>query len=109
MGNIRQDNVIIESIALTPIQDQFIPEVIEKIQATPKNGDNLHPGYITVGKGNSRNSFLLTYIKMVLQNPNEHFDMICRYYLSFNTLVLGGENRINMVGEQAAADLQQPP
>lgn len=43
-----------------------------------------------------------------LQNPNDQAPSFCQHYLRFNTLVLDGKSRINLIDPQPAGDLQHP-
>jgi hypothetical protein len=44
-----------------------------------------------------------------MQNPDANVQPFCQWYLSYNTLMLDGQNRINLVKGQPAGDLQAPP
>ena len=51
----------------------------------------------------------LTGLISALQAPSSNLSHFCRWYLAYNTLILDGSNRISLVNEQGAGDLQDPP
>jgi len=46
---------------------------------------------------------------MSLANPYNHIYQFCSQFLRFNTLILNGNNRINLINIQSAGNLQDPP
>src|SRR5690554_4770647 len=108
LGNRNPNNVIIESIELEPFSDDVLDKKIEGVTLKPNPGEAQHPGYIFVGKGATRNQVPEAQLKQALQTPNAEPTQTCQWYLAYNTLILNGNNRINLVNQQTAGNLQGP-
>ena len=52
---------------------------------------------------------LATVLQQALAAPLSHLSWFCSWFLRFSTLILDGRNRIGLVGQQGAGDLQAPP
>lgn len=103
------DNLIFGSLTRPEIEAE-----IAKIEQTPNLGENIHPGHIIIGKVNPQNNqasrFQVNKEGLIneAQNPNArqgHFEQ----YLNIYTLRLDGTNRLNLLNEQTAGDLQTTP
>jgi hypothetical protein len=84
-------------------------EKVRKITLQPLSSDTLPPEHIIVGKRGQRTQINEQQLLKVLQNTNTEVNLFCQWYLTFNTLILDGRNRINLVNQQSAGDFQQPP
>lgn len=107
-GNQNTNNVIIDSIELSPIGEEILDQKIEAVTLKPNQGEALYPDHIFVGKGFTRQQVPLTPLKQALKTPNAQPTHTCQWFLAYNTLILNGSNRINLVNQQAAGDLQSP-
>jgi ABC-type cobalamin/Fe3+-siderophores transport system ATPase subunit len=107
-GNKNTNNVIIESIELSSFADEVVDEKIESVTLKPNIGEAQHPGHIFVGKGPARHHVNELQFKQALKTPNSQPTHTCQWFLAYNTLILNGSNRINLVNEQAAGNLQGP-
>lgn len=106
-GNKNTNNVIIDSIDLFPFDDQEIEKIINNVTLKPNPGEAVHPDHIFVGKRGTRNQVPLPQLKQALRTPNTQPTHTCQWYLAYNTLILNGSNRINLVNEQPGGNLQQ--
>ncbi len=91
----------------TPLETAL--EKISKVTLSPNPGEAQNPGHIFVGKKGSRLQVPEEELKLAVQNPNKRKNQFCNWYLSYNTLILNGNNRINLVNQQKSWDLQLPP
>lgn len=107
-GNKNTNNVIIDTIELSPFEEDEIDAKINKVKLKPNPGEAVQPEHIFVGKRGSRNQVPLPALKQALKSPNQQPAHTCQWYLAYNTLILNGNNRINLVNEQPAGNLQQP-
>ncbi len=107
-GNRNANNLIIESIELSPISAETVQERINSVSLEPKPGEAVQPNHIFVGKRGTRHQVQAEQFKQALTNPNAQPTHTCSWYLSYNTLILNGSNRINLINEQAGGNLQQP-
>ena len=108
-GNKFANDVIIENIELEGVDELVLESRIESLILEPDTNEAIHPGYIFVGKGHSRHHVHKSQFRQALLNPNLEPTHTCSWFLSYNTLILDGSNRINLVNQQAAGNLQQPP
>ncbi|QYJ90824.1 ATP-dependent nuclease [Shewanella halotolerans] len=107
-GNRNANNLLIESIELSPVPEEILDKKIEGVTLKPNPGEALHPDHIFVGKGPTRHQVNQTAFKQALKTPNAQPIHTCQWYLAYNTLILNGNNRINLVNQQAAGNLQNP-
>lgn len=107
-GNRNSNNLIIDSIELQGISDDELEVKLKRVKLKPNIGETVHPEHIFVGKGSSRYHVSEKHFINALKNPNSQPTHICQWYLSYNTLILNGANRINLVNPQGAGNLQQP-
>lgn len=108
-GNRNTNNLIIDSIELQGISDDEVEGKVNQVKLKPNIGEAVHPEHIFVGKGQTRHHVPEQQFINSLKNPNDQPAHICQWYLSYNTLILNGANRINLVNQQGAGNLQQPP
>jgi ABC-type phosphate transport system ATPase subunit len=106
-GNKNANNVIIDSIDLAAFNDQEIEKIINNVTLKPNPGEAVQPDHIFVGKRGARNQVSLSGLKQALLTPNAHPTHTCQWFLAYNTLILNGSNRINLVNEQPGGNLQQ--
>ncbi|EGQ7683671.1 AAA family ATPase [Vibrio parahaemolyticus] len=107
-GSKNVNNVIIENIELEGIPEDSITEKIENVTLKPNPGEAQHPNHIFVGKRGQRLHVQEQQFRNALVNPNDQPMHTCSWYLSYNTLILNGNNRINLIQQQQAGNLQQP-
>ena len=104
------DNIIFSSFTRDEIETE-----IAKIEQPPNVGENISPGHIIMSKvstqDNNQASRILIHKETLIkeaQNPNNrsgHFNQ----YLNIYTLRLDGTNRLNLLQQRNAGDLQQTP
>lgn len=107
-GSKNTNNKIIESIELQGFSDADIEERVRKVKLKPNPGEAINPDHILVGKRQTRHQVRENQFIAALKDPNAQPTHICSWYLSYNTIILNGSNRINLVNEQGAGNLQQP-
>jgi predicted ATPase len=108
-GQINTTDVILNAIEFDSFTPEVAKEKVRKITLQPHATEALMPEHIIVGKKGTRNQINEQQLLNVLQNTNSQINLFCSWYLAFNTLILDGRNRINLVNQQPAGDLQQPP
>ncbi|MBO2591810.1 ATP-dependent nuclease [Shewanella algae] len=107
-GKINVNNVIIDSIELSGIPECDIENEIKGVTLKPNPGEVQNQNSIFVGKKSVRHQVNKKQFENVLVNPNNHQLQACSWYLSYNTLMLNGTNRINLINQQNGGDLQKP-
>jgi ABC-type cobalamin/Fe3+-siderophores transport system ATPase subunit len=108
-GHLKSREVILSEIEFDSFTSDMAKKKVEKITLTPQPNEPLMPDHIFVGKGENRNMIHEQTLLSALQNTNSLLPVFCVNYLAFNTLMLDGRNRINLVNQQTAGDLQQHP
>ena len=81
---------------------------IAAITLPPLPNERDYVDYVFVGKRGSRNPVQPGGLLAALINPISSPSMFCQYYLGFDTIMLDGQNRIQLVNNQAGGDLQEP-
>lgn len=107
-GQLNSMDVILSEIEFDSFTSDRAKENIKKITLQPKYTESLRPEEIIVGKEGNRLMIKEQIIFNALRNTKDYLHIFCGYYLAFNTLMLDGRNRINLVTQQPAGDLQQP-
>ncbi|MCP4746325.1 MAG: AAA family ATPase [Desulfobacteraceae bacterium] len=108
-GKINVNNVIIDYVELTPIPEESLQEIIDRERIEPNPGEILQNNHILLGKRGPRYKVTVEKFKEALKNPNVQSANTCQWYLSYKTIVLNGNNRINLVNQQNGGNLQKPP
>ncbi|MEG3940806.1 AAA family ATPase [Microcoleus sp. S36b_A3] len=108
-GQLNSMDVILSEIEFNSFTSDMAKKKVEKITLRPQSNEPLMPDHIIVGKGANRNMINEQALFSALQNTKSQLHVFCRFYLAFNTLILDGRNRINLVNQQPAGDLQQHP
>lgn len=111
------NNVIVDIIEFEELSRESAIEIIEQNTLQPTAGENMSDGEIMFGNIGHCQKFQieeliksLTYsTKIGPRTYNSNVGTLCKFVLCFKTLMLSGENRINLVNAQPARDLQQPP
>lgn len=110
----RSNDLVLDSLTFTPLTKDEIEREISKIEQTPKLGEEILPGYILIGKVNPQDNqvkrFQIDKTRLIdeAQNPYQAHGAYSRF-LNIYTLRLDGTNRLNLLNEQPAGDLQTTP
>lgn len=106
-GKINTKDVILDDLKFSEIKDKDAE--IQKHTLTPTLRETLAPNQIIYGGSNVRNKLDKNQLYEYLSDVDSFREYFCSFYLSFNTLRLGGGNRINLINEQPGGDLQGQP
>lgn len=82
---------------------------IERLRQPPNPGESQNVDHIFVGSRYGRQQVPLSGIIQYVQSPSSNIGAFCQWYLTHYTLILDGRNRINLVNQQGAGDLQRSP
>lgn len=108
-GNKNANDVIIDEITFKGFSQETAEERVNKVTLKPHANEALQPDHVFVGKRGARHQINKNQLLSALQNPNARPPHICQWYLAYNTLILDGQSRINLINDQKAGDLQQAP
>ena len=102
-------DVIVEQIGLESFSQEGAEERINHATLPPNADEILQPGHVIVGKQGIRRQVSRELFVARFLDPDAHVRRFCQDYLAYNTLMLDGINRINLINDQDGGDLQQPP
>lgn len=106
-GKINTKDVILSELKFSEIIDKEAE--IQKHTLTPTEKETLAPDQIIYGGSKTRNKVDKNQLFQFLSDIESYKEYFCSFYLSFNTLRLGGGNRISLINEQSGGDLQGQP
>ena len=102
-------DVIIQRIQFQAFTPERATDRVERVTLPRRPGEALNPDHVIIGKRGSRNQVPRDRLLAALQDPNGQARHFCPWYLSFNTMMLDGKSRIDLVNQQQAGDLQHEP
>jgi len=108
-GQRSATDLILEHVEFDELSREKAETQIEAVTLAPRANEAIPPNNILVGKKGHRQQVLRSEMVIAMEKSNERSVQFCQWYLSYNTLILDGRNRINLVNDQSAGDLQQPP
>src|SRR5262249_55582959 len=108
-GHKNAFDVILDTIEFEKMSAGDAERHIQSITLKPNARETLHPDHVIVGSRGNRQQVPKKPLLAALQAPQEQVIQFCRWYLTYNTLILNGKNRIDLVNQQPAGDLQAPP
>lgn len=106
-GKINTKDVILSYLKFSEIADKEAE--ILKHTLVPNANETLAPNQIIYGGSKTRNKVDRNQLFQYFSDIENYIEYFCVYYLSFNTLRLGGGNRISLINEQIGGDLQGQP
>ena len=101
--------VILDDLAFSGLAADKALQAVEHIKQAPNQGEALNIDHIIVGSKYGRRQVPFNSLTHFVQNPNSNLGAFCQWFLQHSTLILDGRNRINLVNQQGAGDLQQAP
>ncbi|HEY3137615.1 MAG TPA: AAA family ATPase [Blastocatellia bacterium] len=108
-GQRNSTDVIVDKIEFNTFTDDVAQEKIARVTLKPHAAESVLPNHIIVGKRGTRHQLDRQQLIETLKNTNAVTERFCQWYLQYNTLILDGKNRINLINQQGAGDLQEPP
>lgn len=109
-SGIQQHNtLILENLTFEDTSEENTLDAIEKYTISLIPGETLNPGHIFFGSSRGRNQVNIELLKQFIMTPQANNPAYCQWFLTHAILMLDGSSRINLINEQLAGDLQQPP
>lgn len=108
------NDLVLDNLLFSLLSQQEIEEEIQKIETVPDVGENVQPGHIILSKIDPQNNRAIRQhinkhgLITEAQNPNSrqgHY----KGFLNMYTMRLDGTNRLTLLQEQKAGDLQKTP
>ncbi|MBD8871940.1 AAA family ATPase [Rhodanobacter sp. DHB23] len=101
--------VILDDLTFTGLAADKTPQAIESIKQVPGQGEAINIDHIIVGSRYGRQQVPISSLTQFIEKPDTNIQAFCQWFLQHSTLILDGRNRINLVNQQSAGDLQMPP
>lgn len=108
-GQRNVSNIIVEKIVFNAFSQESAEERIQHVTLRPRINEALRPHHIIVGKQGHRHQVVRKDLINSFLDTNTQAQYFCPYYLAYNTLILDGRSRIDLIKQQNGGDLQQPP
>lgn len=108
-GQRSTTDVILDEIRFEAFTQTAAEDRIAAVTLQPHFGETVQPDHVLIGRKTFRNAFPRERLVRALTNPDAEPNVVCSWYLTFNTLILDGKSRISLVQAQPAGDLQGPP
>lgn len=103
-GEINANSVILNKLTFYPLKD--VESEINNYTIESKNNRNITPDQIIFGNAKHFQAINRKDLLSILSNIETHKANFCKFYLISQTLRIGGANRISLINQQAATDLQ---
>lgn len=101
--------LILDDLTFDGLPEDKALQAIEHIKQAPNPGESVHVDHIFVGSRYGRQQVHLNNLVEFIKNPSTNLGAFCGWFFRHSTLILDGRSRINLVNQQGAGDLQQPP
>lgn len=108
-GQRNATDVVLDQVEFHEFSPETAAERIAHVTLRPHATEAVQPNHIIVGKKGQRLHLPEAELLTVLTNVNGRVLHFCQWYLAYNTLILDGKSRINLINQQQAGDLQNPP
>jgi len=108
-GNRSGNTYILDHAEFTPLAPTSAKSAVDAVRLKPNFGEAIPVDHILVGKRGHRMQVQENALLSALQAPSSQPQAFAQWYLTYNTLMLNGSTRINLVATQVGGDLQQPP
>lgn len=101
--------LILENLTFGGLSEASADLSISRLIQNPNPGEAQAVGNVFIGSRYGRVQVPRASLASYVQRPTENLSAFCQWYLTHSTLILDGRNRINLINEQGAGDLQRAP
>lgn len=108
-GQTNSTDVLLDSLEFASGDESTAIERISRVTLKPYAAETALRDHVIVGKRGVRHQVVRSRLIKAIQNPQSNLSHFCAWYLQYNTLILNGQNRIALVNQQPAGDMQQQP
>jgi len=110
-GRVDQNFVIIENMDIGKFDSVTAGKEIERIKLNPNPNESVPLSNVIVGNFGGRTQVKKTNLLQALTCRNQPYflEWFCQWYLKYQTIILNGQSRMQLINEQNAGDLLQPP
>lgn len=107
-GTKQHHFVLLETITFSGVPTEMLDSTIDQITVPLQPGHIIAEGTILVKTRHNVRQIASDQVRKVFQSPDEDVGGFCTWLLDLKTLMLSGANRIQLVQDQQAGDLQLP-
>jgi len=100
-------NQILEQLTFTGLPADAVTHAVERL-VRPPGGNRIAIDQILIGSSQGQHVVHRANFEKLIENPAGQYGSFCETFLTHGTLALNGHNRIGLVSQQDAGDLQQP-
>ncbi len=100
---------ILDEIAFSAFSQADAEKAIAPLRQPLNPGEMLQVDHVMIGSRYSRQQVPHSALLQRLQAPGSDPRTFCQWFLMHSTLMLNGQNRIALVNQQSAGDMQQIP
>ena len=100
---------ILDEITFSAFTSDAAEKAIAPLRQSPNPGEMLQVDHVMIGSRYTRQQVPLAALLQRLQAPSSDPRTFCQWFLIHSTLMLNGQNRIALVNQQSAGDMQQIP
>lgn len=108
-GTINAAAALLDEITFSSFSTEAAEQVIDSLQQSLNPGEMLHADHIIIGSRYQRQQVPQASLLEILQAPARKPHIFCQWFLIHSTLMLNGQNRISLMNQQSAGDMQQIP
>ncbi|WP_208449908.1 ATP-dependent nuclease [Burkholderia ambifaria] len=102
--------LIFDELTFSGFSEADIDLSIERVKQKPNQNESVPAGNVIVGNARlGRSTLPLVDLTEHMRRPQSNHPAFCQWYLKLATLMLDGASRIQLVNNQHAGDLQEPP
>jgi predicted ATPase len=108
-GSRSSTTLVLDDLEFQGLDANEAVDAIKQIVLAPNPGEAVNVGHVLIGTHANRQQIHWGSILQYVQNPASNLGAFCQWFLTYKTLMLDGRNRINLVNQQSAGDMQGPP
>ncbi|MCY4382918.1 MAG: AAA family ATPase [Nitrospinae bacterium] len=108
-GQRNVSNILVDQIEFESFSREYAEQRIQRVTLRPNAHETIQPEQLIVGKQGQRHQVPKQQLIDSFLKTNAQAEYFCPWYLAYNTLILDGQNRISLINEQSAGDLQESP
>lgn len=111
-GNLPPDAVILDDVAISPLNSEAAQAALDSMRVKAVPGEIVHPQHEIFGRRNERFQATTANFLAAMGSPNTNDHLgswFAQWYGRFQILMLNGGNRIGLINDQHAGDMQSPP
>src|SRR5579864_1438753 len=108
-GQTNLQDVILAEMEFVGASDEEAEFNVKNVTLKPLINETMRPEQVVVGKRGIRMQVDRSLLVSTLKKPGSNISLFCQWFLTFNTLMLDGKGRIDLIRQQQAGDLSAPP